>query len=196
VLSGIQDGLSTNTEDERHLATSRQAWNHPIRDCKCFGRTKFITVAYRLSSLWSTVRRNCLLRSHVVHRYSLLSAVQRAVSIRYIGKWHLSIPLLLERNQDLLLAVALFAPTGIVSTLCVRSRKRYSLVFEKIRGILACVLLGFIAHKVPAHWLFFVGCIATGLAEVLYAIMKVDASYFAFNFWSQLLAPIGVDVCK
>jgi hypothetical protein len=53
-----------------------------------------------------------------------------------------------------------------------------------------------IAHKVPAHWLLSIGCIATGLANVLYAVMKMNASYFTFNFWSQVLGPVGVDVGK
>lgn len=71
---------------------------------------------------------------------------------------------------------------------------RELIVCDSLRGVLACVLLGFIAHKVPAHWLLFGGCIATGLADILYAIMKVDVTYFAYNFWSQLLGPMGVDV--
>ena len=64
------------------------------------------------------------------------------------------------------------------------------------RGVVACVLLGIIAHKLPAHWLLSVGCLTTGLADVLYAIVEVNTSYFAYNFWSQILGPIGVDVGK
>lgn len=69
-----------------------------------------------------------------------------------------------------------------VSRLCVRS------------GVACNVAAGILASKVAPVWFFVVGSVTTVTANVLYAVMDVDATYFTYEFFAQMLCVVGPDV--
>jgi tellurite resistance protein TehA-like permease len=64
--------------------------------------------------------------------------------------------------------------------------------------VLTCVGSAFAVALAVAHIqgiiLVALGCIMTGLAPLLFALIKVNASYWAFGFPSAILSVVGADL--
>ncbi|KAF8625057.1 hypothetical protein AX15_005579 [Amanita polypyramis BW_CC] len=82
-----------------------------------------------------------------------------------------------------------------------QSYKGYSPIQTMIRllpapvtGLILTFIVGVVVGWLPAIYLLSIGAMATGVACLLFALIKVEATYWAFSFPSTILAVWGADL--
>ncbi|CAL1712621.1 unnamed protein product [Somion occarium] len=80
------------------------------------------------------------------------------------------------------------------------SYQHYSPVLAMIRmlpmipaGILCNVFIGLLVGKIPGVIIIAIGCLCTGIAGLLFAVINPAATYWAFGFPAAVLTVIGAD---
>ncbi|KAK7677746.1 hypothetical protein QCA50_019298 [Cerrena zonata] len=80
------------------------------------------------------------------------------------------------------------------------SYKGYNPILTMVRmipmipaGIICNIFIGLLVGKIYGIVLISVGCLCTGLAGLLYAVINPDAVYWAFGFPAAIIAVVGAD---
>lgn len=65
---------------------------------------------------------------------------------------------------------------------------------EPAVGVMVNVLIGLYVHRLRANWALTASFIASAIGPMLLAVMRKDASYWAFEFPAVALIPVATDV--
>jgi nitrate/nitrite transporter NarK len=65
-----------------------------------------------------------------------------------------------------------------------------------VSGALCNVFVGVLAPYVKGQVLFALGCVGTIIANILFALRPIGASYWKFEFWSMTLIVFGADFSR
>ncbi|KAI0789690.1 efflux transporter [Abortiporus biennis] len=81
-----------------------------------------------------------------------------------------------------------------------QSYKQYSPVLTMIRmlpmipaGITCNIIIGLLIGRIPAVYLIATGCLCTGIAGLLFAVINTSATYWAFGFPAAIISVWGAD---
>ncbi|KZT59809.1 MFS general substrate transporter [Calocera cornea HHB12733] len=62
-----------------------------------------------------------------------------------------------------------------------------------VTGFLVNVVFALVSGVIPAQFLIMIGCIGTGLANLLFAVIQTTAPYWAFGFPAAIVSVFGAD---
>ncbi|SCZ94420.1 BZ3500_MvSof-1268-A1-R1_Chr12-2g03887 [Microbotryum saponariae] len=60
-------------------------------------------------------------------------------------------------------------------------------------GVRSHMIVAVLASRIGAQWLIGIGTLGTGIAPLLYAVQKLHATYWAFQFPAMILCVLGAD---
>ncbi len=64
-----------------------------------------------------------------------------------------------------------------------------------VSGIACNILVGLLARVIPGNYLICLGALGTALANLLWAVMPADTTYFTYQFFGMILCVFGADFC-
>ncbi|SCV73125.1 BQ2448_7050 [Microbotryum intermedium] len=62
-----------------------------------------------------------------------------------------------------------------------------------VTGLILNMIVAVLASRIGAQWLIGIGTLGTGIAPLLYAVQKLHATYWAFQFPAMILCVLGAD---